>query len=251
MNYTNNDGDSVKIDSTDLYILADEIDTLENDVKSGISTSLTRIGQTAAPTQRFSELFSSIEHSQDIKSVNLVSVPRNLSEGCAAWVEGRYIVGTGEDNQDWYQKGYADGFAARGNGQISYTYHQHTGSETSGGGCYTTRIYHSHDSSCYTQQTGWWVQYHRVDRCPTCGNTRGWDSWHCDKCGAEIDTGIGDCRDGSNNHYHSENNPPDNRVHVCGSTLTCTIPVGRFMGYKLGCGKKAGETIESATIVFP
>ncbi len=38
-------------------------------------------------------------------------------------------------------------------GEIEYTYHYHTGDASSGGGCYTIRLYHQHTPGCYTKAT--------------------------------------------------------------------------------------------------
>lgn len=229
MRFNDSEGNSVEINSNDLYTIADEIDTLENDVKTCISDSLHRIGSnTATPTMRFSSLFNLIEHSQDCGSTGVVG--RNLPTGKTAWVEGRYIVGTGEDLAAEYQRGYADGRASVANGQISYVYHQHTGSHTSGGGCYaTTPTYHWHTGTCYGPMCGA-IMY-------DAGVTNA--SWGC---GAGVS--LASCPvHGIKENCHGG--------QLCESRdLICTIPQGTFQGYALICGKTP-QTIESATIVFP
>ena len=227
--FNDSEGNSVEINSNDLYQIADEIDTLESEVKTGISDSLHIIGSSeATPSMQFNGLFNLIEHSQDCNSHGVVS--RNLPIGKTAWVEGNYITGTGEDLEAEYQRGYADGRASVANGEISYTYHVHTGSSSTGGGCYSnTPTYHRHTNSCYGPSCG----EHMLDA----GYTNA--SWGC---GAGVH--LGEC---------PVHGVFENRVtgEVCGyRELTCTIPEGTFEGYKQTCGKTT-STIESATITFP
>ena len=64
----------------------------------------------------------------------------NLTAGSAAWVDGSLIKGNGQDNTTLYNNGYVAGMQHQTNGNIVYTLvHQHTGSPTSGGGCYTVK----------------------------------------------------------------------------------------------------------------
>ena len=64
----------------------------------------------------------------------------NLTAGSAAWVDGSLIKGNGQDNTTLYNNGYVAGMQHQTNGNIVYTLvHQHTGSSTSGGGCYTVQ----------------------------------------------------------------------------------------------------------------
>lgn len=50
----------------------------------------------------------------------------SLSAGAAAWVDGQLLIGTGADNNSYYNKGYAQGIAdGLDNANIEYTYHHH------------------------------------------------------------------------------------------------------------------------------
>ena len=65
----------------------------------------------------------------------------NISAGCAAWVNGRLIMGNGGDNnvsyQSGYDKGVADGLKQALNlVQVEYIYHEHQGDSSLEGGCY-------------------------------------------------------------------------------------------------------------------
>ncbi len=55
----------------------------------------------------FAEFTEAIKHSQDCNGTG--AVPNNLPEGVTAWVDGQYITGTGEDNEQAYQNGFNDG----------------------------------------------------------------------------------------------------------------------------------------------
>ncbi len=98
------------------------------------------------------------------------AVAANLSEGKTAWINGVKVVGNGQDVKDAYKKGCVDGAADAMNGaSVQYTYHKHTGSpvtgggcygkaashkhsgsSVTGGGCYTTPVYHQHTNACYS-----------------------------------------------------------------------------------------------------
>ena len=161
------------------------------------------------------------------------AIADNLSQGVTSWVNGRIITGTGADNTTYYNKGYTDGVNAAMNGAgISYTYHSHIGN-TSGGGCYSSPIYHIHNSSCYTTVT---------NRCNCRGYgqgnflgnhaTDGYPIYACTNCPHQSTDHSGTCNVSS-----------QSQVINCGKTET-TIEF-----YDLGCGKTE-STIESATIVF-
>ncbi|MDE6388340.1 MAG: hypothetical protein K2L82_11115 [Lachnospiraceae bacterium] len=65
-----------------------------------------------------------------------------ISAGKAAWVNGELILGTGVDNQAYYNLGYTDGLnKAMDAAHIDYIYHTHTGNAAAGTGCYTKRTY--------------------------------------------------------------------------------------------------------------
>lgn len=130
---------------------------------------------------------------------------------------------------------------------IEYTYHHHTGSETSNAGCYTkgyhkhlstcSKTTHQHDSSCYINDG--------EEKCDCVGfisngSSEGYADYKCLRCG------------------HVPHGSEPDSCHtmrpctklVCtkstGDTYTCGSPINRW---KLNCGWKEGE-IESAVIVF-
>ncbi len=62
---------------------------------------------------------------------------------------GGAINSNGESSSEPNSAGGGGGYQG---GQSGYTrYHEHTGSEESGGGCYTGEIRHTHDGSCFVQ----------------------------------------------------------------------------------------------------
>lgn len=71
-------------------------------------------------------------------SVDLVAATSdNLSAGTVAYIDGSLLLGTGADNNAYYNLGYADGYAEKmGGTSIEYVYHKHEGSQATGGGCY-------------------------------------------------------------------------------------------------------------------
>lgn len=158
----------------------------------------------------------------------------NMTAGTAAWVDGEIVIGNGADNHDYYNQGYVDGYAAVVNAaQISYIYHQHMGSDSEGGGCYTEPLYHSHSDSCYA------VVGEEPGTCP-CASTSwstGTDGYGDDFCGT--------CR-----HNTHGNTPCGMPVMLPVKDTVCGYSSGAVIGYGLGCGKSTA-TIESATIVFP
>lgn len=86
----------------------------------------------------------------------------NLSAGTSAWVDGSLLIGTGADNKNYYDQGYAKGTAdALGSVNIKYTYHQH-------------------QSSCYSQCEGRLIfvrdtNAHESEyKCSNCGRIYYW-----------------------------------------------------------------------------
>lgn len=107
----------VILDSADLVYLADEINMLEQTYKTGIIEAGNEVGCNLSleKNYEFGELTEAIRNSQAItgsydtetedEEGNVVTdttpligaAAANLPLGTAAWVEGHYIVGTGED----------------------------------------------------------------------------------------------------------------------------------------------------------
>ena len=219
------------ISSSDLNYLADEIDLLEDTYKTETVNALNQVGtfykldgtttfnpeestlaSSDASILPFSAITDGIINSQSIPAERtyLGTLPggtemngnisaataENLSLGTAAWVDGELIVGTGADNNSYYNRGYADGYAnSLDSVTISYTYHEHTGSSAEGTGCYTNPIYHTHINSCHRQVwcgnpysydagTHWVTDYHGT--CPGCGKDicRAWEAGYgsCPSC---------------------------------------------------------------------
>lgn len=104
-------------------------------------------------------------------------------------------------------------------GQSGYTrYHEHTGSEESGGGCYTGEIRHIHDGSCFVQ-CGTFENFRVSDDQP------GYIEANCSVCG-EWGSNEGDMdsdfiTDGSWTH----------------TKRNCGKDNGAIEGYRLVCGK--------------
>lgn len=72
----------------------------------------------------------------------------NGGSGGEIWGGGA-INSNGESSTEPNSAGGGGGYQG---GQSGYTrYHEHTGSEESGGGCYTGEIRHTHDGSCFVQ----------------------------------------------------------------------------------------------------
>lgn len=158
----------------------------------------------------------------------------NLTAGSAAFVDGRLIVGTGADNRAFYEKGYLDGFEKSTNSaSIEYTYHQHTGSSSGGGGCYTAG-YHVHTDAC---PKGTCTVY--VD-CTSTHSDGG--SYHNFYTYEHRDCGEGwSAGEDWQNHSRQGSWTQTHEYYICNNS-----PINR---YNLGCGKTT-STIESATIVF-
>ena len=238
-----NGEESVSIETSDLYNLRTALEDLETKYDQGIITALGSIGTNISTTNpTFEELINGIVHSQDISTSTIAD---NLSAGKEAWVNGEKIVGTGVDNDYFYDKGYAEGYAKVTNASISYTYHKHKDgsgnilttfdtvySNTSPGGCYRGNG-HNHTSTCtsreesYTEKCGGSVS--RGDGGLGDGGTRD----VCNSCGKMWEAGTG--------------------PSSCYKTVTkkrtvwnCGYPTNIWV---IGCGKTE-QTIESATIVF-
>ena len=136
----------VTIYSSDLIYLADEIDLLEDTYKTETVKALNQIGtyfnsdgtsthgkddsnisSSEAKLLPYGAIIDGIIHSQSIPTERTytgtmpgqttethgnisASTEANLSLGTAAWVEGKLIVGTGEDNFAYYTQGSQDGY---------------------------------------------------------------------------------------------------------------------------------------------
>lgn len=249
--------------------LSDRLEELERSYKSAIMEALNRIGTfyasvdgqithsaadnavspDGAAALSLGSLYQGILQSQSVAHLADIraAVGSNLSLGTAAWVNGSLIIGNGTDNQNFYDRGHADGYEqgnsdgyrrgyadgksdATEGAEIEYIYHEHTGDSADGGGCYTEPIYHRHTGSavsgggCYTQ---------RVPNGAGCKN--GYHTiklsigfWQCNNCGC-LDSEGQFCR---------------HDIYA----LACGLD-GGVVGWDIGCGKTT-STIEKAVIVY-
>lgn len=130
----NYDSGKVVFDSSDLVKLADGIDKLDMGYKYEAVDALNKIGtyhtQAGAVTHNpmdeillpeyaskltFTQICEGILKSQSVDHLAgegiLPAIENNLSEGSAAWVDGKLLIGNGKDNEDSYNQGYEDGYA--------------------------------------------------------------------------------------------------------------------------------------------
>ena len=184
---------------------------------------------------------------QEIQEIPVAAaLADNLSAGCAAWVDGNLLLGTGADNQAYYRLGYTVGYAQKqpANGTIQYHYHVHKDgagntvsvNQVNGanpGGCYGGAG-HNHtescpqgdcrvDTECYSSSKGesglYHNQYHHRHRNCGLGTVDG-SSWSKTKGEDYTDT---------------------HKYYTCGDK-----PVNIW---SIQC-KKTSSTIESAQIVY-
>lgn len=160
-----------------------------------------------------------------------------ISAGKSAWVNGELLLGTGADNQAYYNLGYVDGYAQKLEGlDISYQYHTHKdskGNVTSANarfdtpsGCFTTSniVYKTESRQC----NGTWVSIGiNHDEIMT--------TIQCNGCGT-VSHRSGCLPIGTNCGTHT-------------GYLHYQVDTGQRY-YTLGCGKTE-NSIESATIVYP
>jgi len=156
-----NGTESVSVDTSDLYNLRTAIEELETKYDTGIVTALAEIGTTIAtedPT--FDELMTGIVNSQSVKDEHTAMIENNLSVGYAGWVNGTYVVGNGKDNDDAYNRGYADGLAKADSGTVQYVYHYHDSTcERTCRGIYTRKLANNLGDGKYTA----YVTHHHYD----------------------------------------------------------------------------------------
>lgn len=257
------DNGTVVVDASDLTYLAEEIDLLEETYKKETVKALNKMSTyfmidnstthdqdesnldpDSSVILPFGSIIDGILASQSIPTEKTytgtlpgednettgnisAAIAESLSLGSAAWVDGELIIGTGADNYSYYTAGYTDGLNGKLNGiSISYVYHQHTGSASSGSGCYTKGI-HNHTSSCgikygthHVVNTDHYDGGNVYRECIYCGmGGYVYDDWHTGDWGTCYSNQVG---------------------YSCGSPTN---------SYALGCGKTE-NTIESATIIF-
>ena len=118
--------------------------------------------------------------------------------------------------------------------------HQHTGSPTTGGGCYTTEIRHTHTSSCYATCT---IVY---SGCKTAVEKND-DQIRCTYTITHRNCGQPE-REASRWHADDGNSHVNNDTTSTHQYLICNQGTG-VTGYALGCGKNE-TTIESYTVSY-
>ena len=176
------------IDSADVVNLSNAVEELQQAFQDGVNKIYNKL--------------AGLGFTPETKS------PDDINEAMQAIYDSRYMTGC------------TDGAGqVQDNVKIKYTYHQHTGSSTSGGGCYT--------EANYTTIEG-----------PGCGA-----SLYADKQLGQADPDLygGDCPNGN----------WGGGVHTPGpGWTTCTVHYSRVItGYSLGCGMST-NTITSVTIEF-
>ena len=178
-------------------------------------------------------IYATVNHTDDASGVKTRKYVLNTNGGAIGTDEASYTGTSNGDTQSVEFPLSADGSyyvhvltidnAGNKNETISQAItlqqnsHKHTGNSSSGGGCYTQEIVHTHTNACYT------VQY--------CGGY----------IGGEGITHCGTCDD----VYY----PPHGNycTRVVGKRLTCTTPEKM---YEINCGKTEGVTIDSYTISY-
>ena len=231
--------------NTDLFKLADEIDTLELKYKETIinygnaldkDNVITDIVLQETPqdlksicdevilnSQQIVDSGSSVyvtntglvtEDSSNTEVIVGGAIEDNLSAGTRAWVDGHYIVGSGVDNNAYYNKGFVDGLANTSqNANVKYIYHSHA-SQCSCGGYGELRGYG------FTVPNALWVGV------------------FCNKCNFRLDYA---CR--SEDWSYADGNWHDL------VSMTQTEAAQKYKCYNIVCGKTT-STIESALIEF-
>ena len=254
----------VAFDKSDLDYLDGRIDQEIANVSSGkelIADSLlplgTNSGSSLSGFSTFEDLANAVSNSQSIPSQTIgssVSVPDdryvlastvtgstidsnttitaatadNLSLGASAWVDGQLVVGTGTDNNNYYNKAYTQGIAdGLSKVNVNYVYHQHV----DGNGSVITSSTISTKGGCFTTSTPIQetiqVSRSKVAYDPGCNQDNSWG--YCSRCG-EIYTGW--------------KRPGES---WSSSTVSHTHTIG--YAYAPGCGKTT-STIESAVISY-
>ena len=245
----------VVINSLDLIYLANEIDVLEHTYKkiilkylNGINTYMTSDGSIThdvvnsdvAYYPKFEDLINGISLSQEVETETTAA---NLSNDKAAWVNGNLIIGTGVDNQSYYDKGYAQGYKDAQEGvDVEYTYHTHKDASGSirddsyqssvSGGCFTK------PAEALTYETCYHLCGHSEPSYE--GSTGNFQNVYRSYFGAGS---MSQCTKGSYMDWTAENYEGRFQTHQIATGTS-------FLGYyTVGCGKSE-SSIESATITF-
>lgn len=173
----------------------------------------------------------------------------NISAGAAGFIDHNLILGSGSDNINYRNLGYALGYAeAKGETSsflIEYEHHFHTGSATTGGGCYTNYGYHVHSGSsstgggCYTKAVVCGAMPYQIYKYCSIygtGNTG---------CYVADHSGIPSCGN-SACPQHTSACQPSYECRVCGFNIGTYKACPKVIRYDLTCGKTS-STIEGYT----
>ena len=120
----------------------------------------------------------------------------NLTAGSAAFIDGQLILGTGADNDTYFDLGYAAGYAKAGNASLTYVYHSHTDSE---GNMQAANYRASKVGGCFTRGICGGVylndghdQYYNWIKCTRCGLRKSTDHGSGgDSCYREVSSNAG------------------------------------------------------------
>lgn len=164
-----------------------------------------------------------------------------------------------------YNTGYADGLAAINNAKVTYTRHYHTGSSTTGGGCYTVHNIHHHTGDATNGGGCYGSPIYREDpvyaACPNNGWHKAadndWEWGSKDANGDRKYVGICNVCGYRYSSYHSFGSFPAHTSAVptsynkvlTGYSLTCGYSEGQDLGWSVGCGYTDGQIL-SATIKY-
>lgn len=256
------------LDSSDLTLLADEIDNLESEYKVNTVAALNdintyfKIDSSVTHDQRealssayannlsLDGICNGILRSQSVDHLEATPViADNLSAGTAAWVNGTCIIGNGADNEKAYKKGIEDGEDGDDEDiDMDYSYHVHrdgTGAEvtkervyasSNPGGCYVPEG-HTHNQTDSCPQAESMVSRESVTEYTRDDGTKYWRAHY--KCRSCLKTWSSpECDEGSSDliTMHCPNEPHYN----------CN---GKTNTWKIGCGKENGD-IESVVITI-
>ena len=257
--YASSNGD-ISYDSEDNNVPSDEAAVLSfNDLYKGIlkSQSVEHLADVQAADQNEDLLYYADKNASENHELTLTTTDandypvliqpattNNLTAGTSAWVDGSLIIGNGADNQIYYNRGFADGYAEKmDDAHIEYIYHEHTGNSnldvipdghtvyttTSPGGCYKDAG-HTHDKTieCSKSYCGGWKEH--IHNSASDGIEMGDGHLFCqDRCAiCHGEWSWGDDNNCKNINYK------------------CGYPTNT---YKVNCGKST-STMVGATIVW-
>ncbi len=183
-NYNESNGDNLEELKSYLNEQLTQVFTSVSNGKASLASALLTKGiDLGKEDATFTEIYNGIMGSPAVDP-SIAATADNISNGKGAWVNGELIIGNGNDVNNAYLKGIADGFNnAMDNCSVSYVYHEHQGDPNAVGGCYaqvnrSCTTYMTVLNFLYTE-TVWredlgknvFFDYYNL-RCPTCGYTK-------------------------------------------------------------------------------